>query len=50
MAIFLVRDFDAATGFREYQPVGGLLPRTRQESYVPWAITQAQQVVYAKLS
>ena len=49
MAQFLVRSFSDPRGYVEYNtPMGGLLPRTPQESYVPWAITADNKVVYAK--
>ncbi|MCG8613540.1 MAG: hypothetical protein MI864_23760 [Pseudomonadales bacterium] len=49
MATFLIRDFDSSKGYKEYNPQGGLLPRTNTESYVPWGLTLSQQVVYAKV-
>jgi len=48
MAIFLFRSFDDPRGYVEANIPGGNLPRTREESYVPWGITADQRVVYAK--
>ena len=47
LATFLVRDFSNRQGFRAWTPPSGALPRTRQESYVPWAL-HVGRVVYAK--
>lgn len=44
MAKFLIRDDSKIKGWRE---VDGPLPRTRQLSYVPWAVTLQGRVVYA---
>jgi hypothetical protein len=41
----LVRDDSQMSGFRNYV---GLLPRTKDESYVPWALTPDRRVVYAR--
>ena len=41
----LVRDDSQTSGFKNYV---GLLPRTKDESYVPWALTADRKVVYAK--
>jgi hypothetical protein len=45
MSLFLIRDDGNGNGFVIRQ---GPLARTRQESYVPWALTNAGQVVYAR--
>jgi hypothetical protein len=45
MPPLLVRDDSQGTGFANYV---GLLPRTKDESYVPWALTADRRVVYAK--
>lgn len=45
MPPLLVRDDSQLTGFTNYV---GLLPRTKDESYVPWALTPDRRVVYAK--
>lgn len=44
MPSFLVRDDAAALGFRAH---AGPLARTREESYVPWALASDGRVVYA---
>ncbi|MGC2661608.1 MAG: hypothetical protein WA324_26940 [Bryobacteraceae bacterium] len=41
----LVRDDSQPAG---YSPYIGLLPRTKQESYVPWALNPERRVIYAK--
>lgn len=45
---FIIRDFDSPEGFvkREFQ--NGKLPRSSEESYVPYGITSDSTVVYAK--
>lgn len=48
MTTFLIRSFDTANGYTEMNFPGGSLPRTREESYVPWGITAGGRVVYAK--
>lgn len=42
---FLVRSFTQQSGYATHQ---GKLSRTAQKSYVPWAITQQNEVVYAE--
>lgn len=60
MATFLVRDFDDPRGYRELTPAMGGLPRVPAgyaspgtfqtgESYVPWATTLDDRVVYARV-
>lgn len=44
MSDFLIRDDTAKTGYRTHN---GMLPRTREESYVPWALSADGHVVYA---
>jgi hypothetical protein len=44
MSLFFIRDDSSPNG---YVIKKGPLPRTREESYVPWAITLQGQVVYA---
>lgn len=49
MAAFLIRKRDdLIRGYVEYRPESGDLPRTKQESYVPWGLTTAREVVYAR--
>ena len=48
MAKFLIRDRGSKAGYKEVNPIGGVLPRTATESYVPWGLTLQQEVVYAK--
>ncbi|WP_348756634.1 hypothetical protein [uncultured Aquincola sp.] len=45
MAEFLIRDDAASAG---YAVRTGPLPRTREESYMPWALTPDGRVVYAQ--
>jgi hypothetical protein len=45
--IFLVRDFKDVRGYTEFRTTGPTLPRTREESYVPWGIV-GDRVVYAR--
>lgn len=45
MAQFLIRDDAASAG---YAVRTGPLPRTREESYMPWALTPDGRVVYAQ--
>ena len=45
MPPLLVRDDSQTSGYKNYT---GLLPRTREESYVPWALTPERRVVYAR--
>jgi hypothetical protein len=44
MAFVLVRDDSQKSGYTQRT---GPLPRTREESYVPWALTSDRRVVYA---
>jgi hypothetical protein len=47
MPTFLIRSFDDGCDYTEvFYPT--LLPRSKEESYVPWAITRQGRVVYAK--
>lgn len=48
MYTFLLRSFTDKAGYAEHQYLTGSLPRTASESYVPWALTQDLQVVYAQ--
>ena len=48
MPIFLIRSYDDPKGYVETNIPSGNLPRTRDESYVPWGITADRRVVYAK--
>jgi hypothetical protein len=49
MAGFLIRSFSDPKGYTELNPLDGLLPRSGQESYVPWAVTLGtDEVVYAR--
>ena len=45
MSTFLIRDDDSSTGVKV---LAGNLPRTREESYVPWALATDGRVVYAR--
>ena len=45
---FLVRDFDSEGGYIKKTTLDGRLPRSREESYVPWGVTLDSKVVYAK--
>lgn len=49
MTPFLLRDPNSPQGIVEFRPVGGLLPKSASECYVPWALTGDQRVVYAKM-
>jgi hypothetical protein len=46
MASFLIRSYSDPRGYSEVQYPGGTLPRSREESYVPWGIAN-DKVVYA---
>lgn len=48
MPHFLIRSFTDPKGYTVITPSNGLLPRSREESYVPWAITAGGEVVYAR--
>ncbi len=48
MPTFLVRDLSNPRGYAEVSPPGGSLPRSREESYVPWALLDQKRVVYAR--
>ena len=48
MARFLIRSFTDSMGYTALERHDGTLPRTPQESYVPWAVTPGGDVVYAK--
>ncbi|MCG7497823.1 hypothetical protein MHO82_13210 [Vibrio sp. Of7-15] len=45
---FLVRDFSSDSGYMKKTSLNGALPRSQEESYVPWGMTLDSQVVYAK--
>jgi hypothetical protein len=45
MAEFLIRDDKQSAGYTVRQ---GPLPRTREESYMPWALTSSGKVVYSR--
>ncbi len=46
MAIFLIRSLSDPRGYTELNAPNGKLPRTKEESYVPWGIL-GERVVYA---
>lgn len=48
MSDFLIRSFSDSQGYTVLQRQNGTLPRSREESYVPWGITLTGRVVYAK--
>ena len=48
MTRFLIRSFDDPNGYVERDYPDGALPRSREESYVPWGLTADQRVVYAR--
>lgn len=45
MATYLIRDDQRPYGYIDHK---GALPRTRERSYVPWAVTGDRRVVYAR--
>lgn len=47
MPIFLIRDFKDVRGYTELRTTGPTLPRSREESYIPWGIV-GDRVVYAR--
>jgi hypothetical protein len=47
MAAFLIRSYSDPRGYTEVQYPSGKLPRSREESYVPWGVSGGDRVVYA---
>ncbi|WP_418317050.1 hypothetical protein [Piscinibacter sakaiensis] len=47
MAQFLIRSFDGPSPYATAEFPTGSLPRSRDESYVPWALTVGGKVIYA---
>lgn len=48
MTTFLIRSFDDAKSYAAVDYPGGSLPRSREESYVPWGLAADGRPVYAK--
>ncbi|AEF99853.1 hypothetical protein [Methylomonas methanica] len=48
MATFLIRSLSDPKGYTEIVSSSDQLPRSAEESYVPWALTMADKVVFAR--